>query len=143
MFDKLLKVLLIFLILLLIYMCTFGNPFFEIRMNWGIKLPNADKVVYESDTCSKPYIICATYMSVRYKSNRKIKKLNTINWKTDKDVAMENRILKELNDVVIDEKYMINFVEEYWYYQIINHDDQLFLVYFPKSKMLYIIEQLR
>jgi len=140
MFDKILKILLIFLILLLVYMYTFAPPFFEIKMNWGIKLPRADKIVYESDTCSKPYITCATYTVAKYNSN---KKLNIINWKTEKNIAIETKILKELSEVVINENYMINFSNEYWYYQMVDHDNQLFLVYFPKIKMLYIIEQVR
>lgn len=143
MIDKLLKILLIFFVLLLIYMCTAGNPFSAIRLNWGIKLPRADKIVYKSDTCSESYSICPTYMVVKYNSNRKIKKLNIINWKTEKDDDIETTILKELSNVVIDKKNMINFADEYWYYQIINHYDQLFLVYFPKTKILYVIEQLR
>ena len=56
---------------------------------------------------------------------------------------METKILAELSNVVIDKKNMINFADEYWYYQIVEHDDQLFLVYFPKTKLLYVIEQLR
>ena len=32
-----------FLVLLLIYMCTIGNSFFVITMNWEIKLPKANK----------------------------------------------------------------------------------------------------
>lgn len=143
MFDKFLKIVLIFLILLLIYMCTFGNTFFAIKMNWGVKIPKADKIVYKSDTCSKSYQICSTYTVVKYKSNKKIKKLNTINWKTEKDIAIETKILKELSETVIDKKNMINFADEYWYYQIVEYDDHLFLVYFPKTKILYVIEQLR
>lgn len=104
MFDKFLKIIFIFLIFLLIYVCTFGNIFFAIRMNWGIKLPNADEVVYKSDTCSEAYLICPTYMVAKYKSNRKIEKLNIINWKTEKDTDMETKILAELSNVVIDKK---------------------------------------
>lgn len=141
MFDKLLKIIFIFLIFLLLYVCIFGNIFFAIRMNWEIKLPNADKVVYMSDTCSKSHSICPTYIVAEYNSNRKIKKLSSINWKTEKDVNIETKILAELSNVVIDKKNMINFTDEYWYYQIVDHDDQLFLVYFPKTNLLYIIEQ--
>ncbi len=143
MLEKFLKILLIIVILVFIYMSTFGNPFFAIKMNWGIKIPSADKIVYESDTCSKSYALCATYTVVKYNSNRKMKKLDIINWEKEKNIAIETKILKELNEVVIKQKYMINFSDEYWYYQIAHRDDQLFLVYFPKIKMLYIIEQLR
>lgn len=126
------------LLLLLIYTCTFGNPIFAIKMNWGIRLPNADKIIYHSRT--EPGRDWTEYLVIRYNSNGKIKRLNNINWKTEKNVALENEIFETLSILEIDENYCLDFNNEYWYYQIADHDDQLFLVYFPKTKILYVIE---
>lgn len=149
MFDKFLKILLIFLIMLLIYMYIDTNPFISIKLNWEIKLPRADKIVYQADTGPSYYGVGIKYIAVNYKTNKKIKKLNKINWIKQKNIIIENEIFHLLLDEIlypqkleIDKKYLISFDDEYWYYKKEKNDDIIFIVYFPTAKELYIIEHL-
>jgi hypothetical protein len=136
-------IIIIVLLLILIYMYFFENIYIAIKLNWGISIPRGDSLIYKSDTCIRSYQLCPTYSVIKYKSKIKLKKINAIKWKNDKNNNFELEIYNELKDNIIDDKYMIDFNEPYLLYNITRYDgNKLYLIYFPENETLYIIEKL-
>ena len=146
-FKRLIIIILIILAIVLLYKETLGNPLFDIRINWGIKLPTADKILYSRDTGPSFFGNGEFYTVLQYKSKRKIKKLNETQWKSDKNLEIEEFILErfsrlELNDKRIDDKYKVNLNEDYLYYEQYDEEDNshIVIIYKENEQRLYIIE---
>lgn len=124
-------------------MNTFGNYMFVLKMNWGINLPSANETIYYKDNISSFNGDGEKFSILKYKSNKKIKKLNNIKWDFQKDRDMEDKIKQVLNTLVIDKEYAIDFNKEYLYYTSKEADSsELFIIYIKQEHLLYIIENL-
>jgi len=139
--KKIIKILFIITLLGLLYKNTFGNYFFVLKLNWNFKLPTADKVIYMSRTEPGFHGDGFKYLITKYKSKSKIKKLDNIDWNTEKDENIEKEIFQVLDTLKIDKEHLINFDNQYKHYEIVRRDySKLFLIYMKKEEILYIIE---
>lgn len=139
--KKFLKILLVIILLILLYKNTIGNYFFVLKINWNFSLPTADKVIYKSMTEPGFHGDGFSYLVTKYRTNRKIKKLNRIDWSTEKDEVIEKEILQVLGNLKVDKEYLLNFDDEYKHYEIVRRDySKLFLIYREKAGILYILE---
>lgn len=139
--KKILKILFTIILFVMLYQNTFGNYFFVLKLNWNITLPTADKVIYTSRTNPGFHGDGFRYLVTKYRTNRKIKKLNHIDWGTEKDEIIEKEILQVLGNLKVDKEYLLNFDDEYKHYEIVRRDySKLFLIYKEKKGILYILE---
>ncbi len=139
--KKIIKILIVIILVALLYKSTFGNYFFVLKINWNFKLPTADKVIYTSRTQPGFHGDGFTYLITKYNSKNKIKKLDNIDWDTEKDENVEKEILQILDTLKIDKEHLINFDSKYQHYEIVRRDySKLFLIYMKEERILYIVE---
>lgn len=104
-------------------------------------MPREDKVIYHKDSGPSFLGDGEKYTVLKYNSNRKIKKLDKIDWHSQKNKDIEVKISEILDLIDIDNKYNINFDNEYLYYtQQETDSSELFIIYMYKEKRLYIVE---
>jgi len=112
-----------------------------IRLNWSIKLPNPYEEVYSIDSGPSFHGDGERYHIFSYKDNEDVEL--SLKWKEGKNVAVESAINQVLNTLNVPAKYMPDFQSKYKYYLKREQDSSvIYLVFFPNTKRLYVIEDI-
>lgn len=140
--EKVIKIFILIILIMLLYNNTFGNYLFELNVNWGFQLPNPDKTIYNVRT--EPGFLGdrVAYTILEYKSDRKLEKLDKIDWKSKKR-SLEEEIASILSILEIDKNQLLNFDNEYLYYeQKKDYSSALYVIYMYNEGKIYIIEDI-
>jgi hypothetical protein len=119
-----------------------NKPYTEIiNMNWSIKLPSSYKETYSIDSGTSFHGDVERYHILDYKNKGDIEL--SLNWKDDKNSAIESLIKQVLNALNVPREYMPNFNSKYKYYLKRKQDSSvIYLIFVPDTKRLYIIEDI-
>lgn len=146
---KILITLLVFIciiiaILISTYYTTLGKYIIEIKLGWKINIPRGDNTVYEKRTEPSFGGDGERYCILEYKNQKKISQLdNNIQWNKQKDIELEKRIIKILNNLNVEEEYLPNLEEDYDYYvKRGERDDRNTITILKFDKRIYIVEDL-
>lgn len=109
-------------------------------INWNIVLPYDTKEKYNAET---PQDFPGDGM--RY-TVFQIKEANAPFFLSDasnqKDVTIENEVLSILNIVNVEKKWYPDFSHEYSWKKISKSDDKLYIIYDPKTSLVYFVQKI-
>ena len=138
------SILLVIALLIVFLYVQITKPYSEIiNMNWSIKLPTSYKEIYSVDSGASFHGDGERYHVFEYKNEEDINL--SLNWKNNKNVAIESSTEKVLNTLNISKEEMPNFESEYKHYTKEKEDDssKIYLIFFTDTKKLYVIEDIR
>lgn len=136
-------VLFVVIIGVIIYLNTLGNAAFVIKLNWGINLPNSDKMIYYIDSGPSFNGDGEYYTVLEYKSKNSIKKLDNVAWVNEKNTNIENKIDIILSGLKVKKENYPNFNNNYRYYYSKKEDSsEIFIINSTNDNKLYIIENI-
>jgi hypothetical protein len=109
-----------------------------IYTNWSIQLPSSYTEVYSTDDGQSFNGDGRRYHVFQYEDINDIK--NSLDWKTNKNTIIENQVIEIMNNLDIDDMYLLNFDQTYKYVEKYDGDgSSLFLILI--EDMLYIVEE--
>lgn len=109
-----------------------------IYANWSIQLPSSYTEVYFTDDGQSFNGDGRRYHVFQYKDINDIE--NSLNWKTNKNTIVENQVIEIMNNLDIDDMYLLNFDQTYKYVEKYDgYGSSLFIIL--TEDMLYIVEE--
>lgn len=109
-----------------------------IYTNWSIQLPSSYTEVYSTDDGQSFNGDGRRYHVFQYEDINDIE--NSLNWKTNKNTIAENQVIEIMNNLDIDEMYLMKFDQTYKYVEKYGGDgSSLFLILI--EDMLYVVEE--
>ena len=109
-----------------------------IYANWSIQLSNNYTEVYSTDDGQSFNGDGRRYHVFQYED--KNDKTDNLIWKTNKNTIVENQVIEIMNNLDIDDMYLINFDQTYKYVEKYGGDgSSLFLILI--EDMLYSVEE--
>ena len=109
-----------------------------INTNWSIQLPSSYTEVYSTDDGQSFNGDGRRYHVFQYEEINDIE--NSLDWKTNKNTIVENQVIEIMNNLDIDDMYLINFDQTYKYVEKYGGDgSSLFLILI--EDMLYVVEE--
>ena len=109
-----------------------------IYTNWSIQLPSSYTDAYSTDDGQSFNGDGRRYHVFKYEDINDIE--NSLNWKTNKNTIIENQVIEIMNNLDIDDMYLLNFDQTYKYVEKYDGDgSSLFLILI--EDMLYIVEE--
>lgn len=109
-----------------------------IYTNWSIQLPSSYTEVYSTDDGQSFNGDGRRYHVFQYEDINDIE--NSLDWKTNKNTIIENQVIEIMNNLDIDDMYLLNFDQTYKYVEKYDGDgSSLFLILV--EDMLYIVEE--
>ena len=109
-----------------------------IYTNWSIQLPSSYTEVYSTDDGQSFNGDGSRYHVFQYEDINDIE--NSLDWKTNKNTIVENQVIEIMNNLDIDDMYLINFDQTYKYVEKYDGDgSSLFLILI--EDMLYVVEE--
>jgi hypothetical protein len=109
-----------------------------IYTNWSIQLPSSYTEVYSTDDGQSFNGDGSRYHVFQYEDINDIE--NSLDWKTNKNTIVENQVIEIMNNLDIDDMYLINFDQTYKYVEKYDGDgSSLFLILI--EDMLYSVEE--
>ena len=109
-----------------------------IYANWSIQLSNNYTEVYSTDDGQSFNGDGRRYHVFQYEEINDIE--NSLDWKTNKNTIVENEVIEIMNNLDIDEMYLMKFDQTYKYVEKYGGDgSSLFLILI--EDMLYIVEE--
>ncbi|MFU0824240.1 hypothetical protein [Clostridium sp.] len=117
-----------------------NEPYTEIiNSNWNMKLPNSYKEIYSKDSGASFHGDGERYHIFEYEDKDIINE--ALNWQEGKNAEVESAISGILIHLDVSRINRPNFDEEYMYYSKTEKDNsQIYLIFFPDAKRLYVIE---
>lgn len=114
----------------------------QFKLNWDIKLPKPDQIIYKKEKEASFNGDGEQYFIYEYTNMKKLERIkNGINWQLDKNIQMENEIIKILEYMGISEDLYPDFNSNYLYsYKKEENFTSIYLLYI--NNQLYIIEQM-
>lgn len=137
-----------FIISLIIVLAMKGKKYIEnynlysniLSENWNLKISENYEQVYSKDSGESFLGDGKRYHVFKYNDNEVINK--NFDWKSEKNLDIELQIQKILNDLDINKEQYPNFIENYKYYESIDHTSKLYIIYFENEGIVYIIEDI-
>lgn len=109
-----------------------------INTNWSIQLPSSYTEVYSTDDGQSFNGDGRRYHVFQYEDINDIE--NSLDWKTNKNTIVENQVIEIMNNLDIDEMYLMKFDQTYKYVEKYDGDgSSLFLILI--EDMLYVVEE--
>ena len=109
-----------------------------IYTNWSIQLPSSYTEVYSTDDGQSFNGDGSRYHVFQYEDINDIE--NSLDWKTNKNTIVENQVIEIMNNLDIDDMYLINFDQTYKYVEKYDGDgSSLFLILIEDR--LYVVEE--
>ena len=109
-----------------------------IYANWSIQLSNNYTEVYSTDDGQSFNGDGRRYHVFQYEDKNDI--TDNLIWKTNKNTIVENQVIEIMNNLDIDDMYLINFDQTYQYIEKYDgYGSSLFLILI--EDMLYIVEE--
>ena len=109
-----------------------------IYTNWSIQLPSSYTEVYSTDDGQSFNGDGRRYHVFQYEEINDIE--NSLDWKTNKNTIAENQVIEIMNNLDIDEMYLMKFDQTYKYVEKYGGDgSSLFLILI--EDMLYVVEE--
>ena len=109
-----------------------------IYTNWSIQLPSSYTEVYSTDDGQSFNGDGRRYHVFQYVDKNDI--TDNLIWKTNKNTIVENQVIEIMNNLDIDDMYLINFDQTYKYIEKYSGDgSSLFLILI--EDMLYSVEE--
>lgn len=109
-----------------------------IYTNWSIQLSNNYTEVYSTDDGQSFNGDGRRYHVFQYEDINDIE--NSLDWKTNKNTIVENQVIEIMNNLDIDDIYLLNFDQTYKYVEKYDGDgSSLFLILI--EDMLYSVEE--
>ena len=109
-----------------------------IYANWSIQLPSSYTEVYSTNDGQSFNGDGRRYHVFQYEEINDIE--NSLDWKTNKNTIAENQVIEIMNNLDIDEMYLMKFDQTYKYVEKYGGDgSSLFLILI--EDMLYSVEE--
>lgn len=127
-------------VIILLSACAYNiqDYTFAIDANWSIQLPNTHKEVYSVDDGQSFNGDGRRFHVFLYEDKNDI--TDNLIWKTNKNTIVENQVIEIMNNLDIDDMYLINFDQTYKYIEKYSGDgSSLFLILI--EDMLYSVEE--
>ena len=145
---KKLIIFLIVILLVVVFLITIffwgniNNPYTEIiNLNWSIELPNSYKEIYSIDSGASFHGDGERYHIFEYDNKKDVN--ISLNWKNNKNAAIESAIENVLNNLNVSQVNRPNLEVEYKYYSKTEDDSsKIYLIFVPNTKKLYVIEDI-
>ncbi len=128
------------LLIFLLSSCAFSVQEYAsvINANWSIQLPKSYTEVYSTDDGESFLGDGLRYHVFEYEDINDIK--DHLDWKTNKNTIVENQVIEIMNNLDIDDMYLLNFNQTYKYVEKYDGDgSSLFLILI--DNMLYVVEE--
>lgn len=145
--NKLLLILYIIILVIMIPITAFTykqitKPYTEIiNSNWDIKLPNSYKEIYSIDSGASFLGDGERYHIFEYEY-KDITNMD-LNWQENKNAEVEPTINEILINLDVPQINIPNFNKGYRYYSKTEKDhSEIYLILFPNTKRLYVIEDI-
>ena len=135
--------LLIMITLIFVFIYTqINKPYTEIiTINWSIKLPKSYKEIYSIESEANVHGDGERYHILQYENENDIDK--SVKWERSKDKSIETKVNSVLSKLNIPKENMPYFQNSYQYYtEMKDKISKIYLIYFPDTKKLYVIEDL-
>ena len=141
--NKILIITIILIIIIIVCYNIITSETFSMNINWKINIPKQDNTLYKKTSTPSFSGDGECYYVLVY-DNKKMKKIdNNFIWKKDKNVDLENNIIKILKRLNVEETYFPDFNSMYMYDIITDKEDYRNKMYIVKIEdKLYIIEDI-
>jgi|GEM_PF-2372442 len=118
-----------------IFLFTNNNYAKVIKNQWRINLTKEDRIVYSVSKNKN------TYQILKYNSDKKIEKLNELDWIHEDNEEIENGAQEILNTLEYKEEYTLYFNKDYSYIYKEKNNKAIYLFYIKAEKQIYVIEK--
>lgn len=142
-----LKFIVLTVLVIIVFLATFlyvqiNKPYAEvIDINWSIKLPDSYKEIYSIESEATVHGDGERYHVFQYAKENDINQ--AVNWESNKDKSIETKVNKVLSELSVSKENMPDFQNNYKYYtELKDKMSKIYLVYFPDTKKLYVIEDI-
>lgn len=117
--------------------CNNSNSYYEVlKYNWDVSLPSDYNEIYKSLVDTSLISEGNKYHVFQYNENN-----FDLDFKKEKNLDLESKILKIVEELDVPEKYMFDFNNDYLYYVLDDKDDSsLYIIDDPNTYKLYVIE---
>ena len=109
-----------------------------IYANWSIQLPSSYTEVYSTDDGQSFNGDGRRYHVFQYEDINDIE--NSLDWKTNKNTIVENQVIEIMNNLDIDDMYLMDFEQTYRYIEKYDGDGSSMSIILIED-MLYIVEE--
>ena len=109
-----------------------------INTNWSIQLPSSYTEVYSTDDGQSFNGDGRRYHVFQYEDINDIE--NSLNWKTNKNTIVENQVIEIMNNLDIDDMYLMDFEQTYRYIEKYDGDGSSMSIILIED-MLYVVEE--
>ena len=112
-----------------------------IKLNWSINLPKPSNQIYSIDNSHESWFGDGErYHVLTYHDSKKI--IKSLDWKNGRYPLAETEVLRILGNLEVPTANLPDFQKPYIYYikREQNVSSTIYLIYFPDTKTLYVIE---